>query len=88
MATGFKSGGRKAGTPNKKTQLVRDMFIDLMSAEMPDMRKRLDEIEKPEHRMYAVQRMLAYVIPKVKPIEFDGSEPAELRETVVTMNIN
>ena len=88
MATGFKSGGRKAGTPNKKTEAVREMFIDFMAEEMPDIRKRLDEIEKPEHRMYAVQRMFSYILPKVKPIPFEGPEGGEKKTTVVTMNLD
>ncbi len=69
-----KTGGRKAGTPNKKSrhliQLLEELNINLIEQiilEIPNL--------KPEEKVRTCLQLMPFVYPKKKPEEFDSLDP-------------
>lgn len=66
MANGFKSGGRKKGTPNKLTYETRQVLVNLVNHELenlPDLLKAMD----PKDRVEVVTKLIPYALPKMVP---------------------
>ena len=73
MATGNKTGGRKKGTPNKRTQEVIDQLTALDCDPIEGMAKiALDEKNTPELRGRMFSELSQYIAPKRKAIEHTG----------------
>jgi hypothetical protein len=83
MAVGNKTGGRKAGTPNKTTGHVRDLLSGIIAKELESLERTLAELPAPD-RVQAVIRLMAYVIPKPAQI----NEPAAKQVFDITMNLS
>ncbi len=51
-----KTGGRKAGTPNKTSIEIRQAFNELISSKLPELSKWLDQVAKdnPEKAQYDI----------------------------------
>ncbi len=78
MATGNKTGGRKKGTPNKRTQEVIDQLTALKCDPIEGMAKiALDEKNSSELRGRMFSELAQYIAPKRKAIEHsgEGGEP-------------
>ena len=78
MATGNKTGGRKKGTPNKRTQEVTDKLASLDCDPIEGMAKiAADEQNSPELRGRMFSELAQYIAPKRKAIEHsgEGGEP-------------
>lgn len=72
-----KSGGREKGVSNKSTTRIRNIFEDLLSEKVDQIKKDLDEM-RPIDRVNCLIRMAEFCIPKLQSI--DGSlltEPVE-----------
>ena len=70
---GAKTGGRKKGTPNKRTQEVIDKLADLDCDPITGMAKiALDEKNPPELRGRMFSELAQYIAPKRKAIEHTG----------------
>lgn len=82
MAQGYKTGGRKKGTPNKLTGMVRDMISDSVSKELQSLPYLLDQLE-PREKIDAIIKLLPYLIPKIQhqPIE-DQEKKETLQERI------
>ena len=70
MAQGFKTGGRAAGTPNKKTSLVERLLEDLKCDPIGIMAEIATNPRTPtKFRFLAARELAGYVYPKRKAIE-------------------
>ena len=63
MASGYKTGGREKGTPNKITQEVRGLLLDIVEKELEQLPYLLEAMQ-PEKRAEILTRLLSYVVPK------------------------
>lgn len=72
-----KTGGRKAGTPNKITKTVRDMIAMLVESRWDDVLAAFDSIEKPRDKCEVIIGLLPFVAPKMSAIEYKGDVPVK-----------
>jgi hypothetical protein len=63
MATGSKTGGREAGTPNKVTKELRDRLNALIQQEFDSIDGLLSQLE-PKERLDVLVRLMRLVLPK------------------------
>lgn len=76
MATGFKSGGRKKGTPNKDTEVIREAISDLVAGNIEKVQGWLDDIagDDPAKAMNLLLQLMEYKIPKLSRTELAGDK--------------
>lgn len=74
MAKGTKTGGRVKGTPNKLTKEIRIILKNLLAIEIENLPDLLEQLE-PRDRWELIMKLMPYVLPKVKDISHDNSEP-------------
>jgi hypothetical protein len=75
MELGRKTGGRVAGTPNKRTQDVIERLALLGCNPIEGMaRIAMDEANSPELRGRMYAELAQYVAPKRKAVEHSASE--------------
>lgn len=67
-----KTGGRKAGTPNKITGTLKDFVSGLIEDNREQMQKDLKALS-PKDRLLVLERFLQYVLPKQQAIAADLS---------------
>jgi hypothetical protein len=81
---GIKTGGRKAGTPNKRTVEVTERLRELGCDPIEGMaRLAMDEKNTPELRGRMHAELASYVAPKRKALELDaGRDNQEFRLTI------
>ena len=85
MALGKKTGGRVAGTPNKRTQDVIERLAALNCDPVEGMaRIAMDGANSPELRGRMFAELAQYVAPKRKAVEHTGEGAGEF--TVRWMN--
>lgn len=82
MALGHKTGGRKAGTPNKSTQKVREAIAKIASRNIKDFERWLADIEDPAKRCDIFLRAIEYHIPKLSRAEVTGEDGSALQVVV------
>lgn len=75
MASGFKTGGRTAGTPNKLTKEIREVFKALMVEQMETIPGLLNSIENPEKKLDFLIKLLPFILPKVENVSISADEP-------------
>ena len=86
MALGRKTGGRVAGTPNKRTMEVMERLESLGCDPIEGMAKiAMDEANPPELRGRMFAELAGYVAPKRKAVEH-SSEDGSASITVSWMN--
>jgi hypothetical protein len=74
MAKGFKTGGRQVGTPNRRTQEVREQLIGLGCDPIEGMaRLALDPSNSPELRARMYAELAQYVAPKRKSVDLSST---------------
>jgi hypothetical protein len=71
MAQGFKSGGRKSGTPNQITGEIKEHFSQLLQANLERLQKDIDSLE-PKERIKVLLVLSRFVVPTVKSIEIEA----------------
>lgn len=73
MATGYKTGGREAGTPNKSTKEVKEAFQAMLSNNIDNLEIWLKDIakENPAKAFGIILKLSEFVLPKMKTIEGD-----------------
>jgi len=76
MAKGYKSGGRKKGTPNKLTKELREALKDVIFNELENIESNLEKLE-PKDRVELLIKLMPFVIPKVEKISYSVGEPME-----------
>lgn len=81
MAKGKKTGGRTAGTPNKRTAAIREVVTNLIEeySGKGQMMEDLAELDAKD-RLMVVVRLAEYVIPKLQSTTLDVA--AETKKTI------
>lgn len=75
MAKGRKTGGRKAGTPNKSTMQSRDAIAEFIDGNIDKLDDWLNKIEEENGALAAFKcftAMLEYNVPKMQRMEVTG----------------
>jgi len=72
MAKGQKTGGRKAGTPNKITQSTRDRLKDVLDCELDNLPLLFEEVTARD-RLQFIVKLIPYIIPQA-----EANAPEEL----------
>lgn len=87
MATGYKTGGRKKGTPNKSTQDVREAIAVFAKGNVSRLQGWLDEIaeEDPGKAADLFLKLLEYHVPKLSRAEMTGADGENLFPTDITV---
>lgn len=79
MAKGFKTGGRKAGQPNKITIELRSLLTEIVKDELQKLPELLNKLE-PKDRAAMLEKFTGYVLPKMQIEEAkDVTEPIVIR---------
>lgn len=65
--TGTKTGGRKAGTPNKVTKELRETLKGIIDKELDTIPATLDKLT-PKDRLEVVLKLMPYCMPKLETI--------------------
>lgn len=80
-----KTGGRKAGTPNKITKTVRESLRDAITGYLNGINEKgyslsrdLMQIQEPAGRLALVAKFLPYVAPKLQSVSFNSDETRNL----------
>tara|TARA_B100001059_G_C17521873_1_gene421188 strand:+ start:41 stop:280 length:240 start_codon:yes stop_codon:yes gene_type:complete len=74
MANGFKTGGRKLGTPNRMTKELRSILKDMMYQEIDIIQDHLDQLS-PKERIEILIKLMPFVLPKTTSISHTTNEP-------------
>lgn len=69
-----KTGGRKAGTPNKVSGTVKEWIASIIDGNRKQFEDDLEQLE-PGERVRIISNLLQYVTPKMQ-----SSSPAEMLE--------
>ncbi len=74
MAVGYKTGGRKKGTPNKATQDVREAIAVFAEGNVSRLQEWLDRIaeDDPVKAADLYVKLLEYHVPKLSRAELTG----------------
>lgn len=67
---GEKTGGRKAGTPNKITREKREIISKFIDDKWDDFVLSFDMIEKPETKCSIMVQLLPFAFPKLAQIDY------------------
>jgi hypothetical protein len=67
-----KTGGRKAGTPNKITGTLKEFLSDLIDDNREQIKQDLESLSAKD-RLQMIERFMQYIMPKQKEIEFSGT---------------
>ena len=63
-----KTGGRKAGTPNKVTQDAREWLTQLVEGNREQIERDLQSLD-PKDRLQVLEKFMQYTIPKLQAVE-------------------
>ena len=89
MAKGKKTGGRVAGTPNKKSAQLREYLAQMVNEykESGKMKQDLDGLE-PKDRLTIYEKYMQYSLPKLQAVEFKGEieNKVTLADTLVQLS--
>lgn len=80
-----KTGGRKAGTPNKVTGTAKEWIAGLIDKNRAQIEKDLKKLE-PKERLQMLEKLMQYVVPKQQAVsaKIDFSEmPDEVLDDLV-----
>lgn len=70
MAKGKKTGGRKAGTPNKATRITREIINDLANGMLDQVKADIADLE-PHERVKTWIKLCEFLAPKPQAISLD-----------------
>lgn len=79
-----KTGGRKAGVPNKRTAELKTWVGALIEKNMSKMEKDLKKLD-PKDRLTILEKLMQYTIPKQQSISVEAQIQAEYRELEILM---
>ena len=63
-----KTGGRKAGTPNKVTQDAREWLTQLVEGNREQIERDLQSLD-PKDRLQVLEKFMQYTMPKLQAVE-------------------
>lgn len=67
-----KTGGRKKGTPNRTTKMMRQWLTNFVRKNRRTMQSDLDALE-PKDRLIILEKLMGYVIPKQQAVKAEIS---------------
>ena len=70
MAHGKKTGGRKAGTPNRTTADIKTRIAALIDDQFETVQAKLSELDAKEH-VTAYIKLLEFILPKQRENKVD-----------------
>lgn len=73
MANRLKTGGRKAGTPNKLTRELRTALKNVLAEEIEQLHIHFETLEANQ-RIELLIKLLPYALPKVNAESYSLSE--------------
>ena len=78
MARGYKTGGRKTGTPNKTTGITKEMINQVLAAYHDDGRlaKDFDELA-PKERLDVFVKLIGYIMPKPQAVQVELNQSSD-----------
>ena len=71
-----KTGGRKLGTPNKVTGTLKEFVASLIDQNREQMERDLKALN-PKDRLYVLERLIQYVLPKEQSVDVRGANAFE-----------
>jgi hypothetical protein len=77
MAKGFKTGGRKAGQPNKLTAELREILGEIVKQQLHNLPELLSKMEAKDAAMI-LEKFTGYVLPRI-----ENDETAERADQVI-----
>ena len=80
MATGYKTGGRKKGTPNRLTFQARLMLLEAIDGELEKIPELMAELS-PKDRLGILCKLLPYVLPKIEITTAENADQSGLKST-------
>ena len=70
-----KTGGRKAGTPNKVTQVSKEALASMLSSYIDSGQMGDDfQLIEPKERLMIAEKMMQYLLPKVQSVSIETTE--------------
>jgi hypothetical protein len=87
MAVGFKSGGRKKGTPNKATTITREILNDIAEGLRPNIARDLAALE-PKDRLQIWLKLIEFVVPKLSSVDMNLTAPQiqSIEDTLIRLS--
>ncbi len=82
MAKGFKTGGRKKGTPNKLTREVRESLSAIIDNELEQLPEWLEQLDTKD-RLDVLCKLLPYVLPKLRQTELSLSRNEKINHVTI-----
>lgn len=84
-----KTGGRKAGTPNKAGRDAKEIIAEIVNDNAAEARKKLNMLDDPKDWIYAYMKLCEFVVPKKAAVQVsaDGSK-ADLKSEIEDMMNN
>jgi len=83
MAKGFKTGGRKHGTPNKVTKDLKEWITKIITSQQATIEKDFKTLEAKD-RIMLFEKLLSYVVPRKQSIDV-SQEYKELERLLNTL---
>lgn len=77
-----KTGGRKAGTPNKVTQSLKERIIDILNDNIDKFQKDIDSLSAKD-RVSTFIGLMQFVLPKQQSVRADVGVDMPSNEFVV-----
>ena len=83
MALGKKTGGRQKGTPNKITNVTREVIADLTAAMLPDVIEKLKKLE-PKDYVHFWLKLNEFNLPKPQSVDMNitANKPKTIEDTL------
>ena len=89
---GERRGGRKAGTPNQRTTLGRELIVKALAEGTTPLEYMLrvlrDDKASPADRRWAAQHAAPYVHPRLNAIEHSGDSAQAVPPVVIYIPTN
>lgn len=76
-----KTGGRSAGTPNKATAGIREMFKSLVENNLDGLQDDIDKLKGTERVKYTLE-MAKFCIPTLKSVDYKGDVVIEAKRRI------
>lgn len=73
-----KTGGRKAGTPNKTTAEIKELMQAFLESKIDELDEVYDQLE-PKEKINAMIKMLPYLVPKQMQMDLNANHTQNVK---------